>query len=274
MRRVGYGLVLLILIGSRSSSAQTYPAFEKVLVPISIAGEVAGAHGSRWKSAIVISNRSDSSIFIPGVNWTCPLSGCGWANLAARSTVFARLHHFPYHDFVPGTLILVEQGRVGDLAFSLRIQDVSRQSLTWGTSIPVVPESQAATGSLDLLNIPNDPRFRVHLRVYDFFPRLGSRVRIVGYQIDESVTEPPHVPQEFLPLFDVERDLVPYIPDGGGFEILGIGYSFLDLREVTIAPTVGRLGIRVEALSNDTRFWAFASVTNNETQHVTVLTPE
>jgi hypothetical protein len=36
---------------------------------------------------------------------------------------------------------------------------------------------------------------------------------------------------------------------------------------------VPRVRVDVEAVSAGLRFWAFASVTNNATQHVTVVTP-
>lgn len=36
---------------------------------------------------------------------------------------------------------------------------------------------------------------------------------------------------------------------------------------------VDRLRIEIESNSSDLVFWAFASVTNNETQHFTAVTP-
>src|SRR5438105_3909947 len=73
------------------------------------------------------------------------------------------------------------------ISLSLRVQDVSREARTWGTTVPVVRERDAFTGRLQLLDVPVDDRFRVALRVYDFDepPASGSydrAVRIRFYQ--------------------------------------------------------------------------------------------
>jgi hypothetical protein len=52
------------------------------------------------------------------------------------------------------------------------------------------------------------------------------------------------------------------------------GYLMLsDLLPGTIA-TDERVRIVVEPLEPDTPYWAFVSITNNETQHITISTPK
>ena len=265
------GAAVVILSFAPALAAQSAPLWEKVLIPISIPWEIHGAYGSIWRSELVITNRSLAPIDVPGVWFSCPVGGCGHATLAAQSTVFASLNHLDAQASVPGEFLLVESGRFDDLALSLRIQDVSRQALTWGTAIPAIHQDEAFHERLDLVNVPVDTRFRVHVRVYDFFPKPDRRVRLVGYEIDETVTDPLHAPQGFRQVFEVERSLTEY--NQRGWEDFAIGYAQLDLAEVMIDPAVTRIGITIEPMQDNVTFWGFASVTNNETQHVTVITP-
>jgi hypothetical protein len=56
-------------------------------------------------------------------------------------------------------------------------RDVTRQSESYGTEIPVVPENQAIAGAPILLNdIPRDADSRIMLRIYDFDGPTGGKV--------------------------------------------------------------------------------------------------
>jgi len=46
------------------------------------------------------------------------------------------------------------------------VRDLSRQAEAFGTEVPVVREKDWKRGSLSLLNVRSDPRFRITLRVY------------------------------------------------------------------------------------------------------------
>lgn len=248
--------------------AQNVPPMEKVLVPIFITGTIPGAYGSEWKSELAMTNRSDQPLAINGIWIRCHLGTCvpdPFYTLPWRTTVFPKPPLRASWQSRPGSLLLIEQARLQDVAFSLRIQDVSRQALTWGTELPVIPESQAFSGRADFLNVPLDDRFRVLLRVYDFTPGPGHRVRVTGYPVDPSVTELPRDPQDLLPAFSIEQDLLP-----GEMESFMPGYAQIDLTNSIAVPEEMRLLVRVEPLTPFT-FWAFINVTNNETQHVTLI---
>jgi hypothetical protein len=53
------------------------------------------------------------------------------------------------------------------------------------------------------------------------------------------------------------------------------GYAQIDFStRFPTASQYSRLRIEIEPLAGTTRYWAFVSITNNETQHVTLVTPE
>lgn len=60
----------------------------------------------------------------------------------------------------PGAYLFIERGRLSDVETTLRVQDASRQSLTWGTEIPVVRERDVLTRAFSFLDVPTDARFR------------------------------------------------------------------------------------------------------------------
>jgi hypothetical protein len=253
------------------AAAQSIPQGERVLIPIFLKSVVPGAHGSLWTSHLVITNRSDQSVGVGGIlGPLCPFGPCvdpTFFSLRASTTIFARPASTVLEAFPPTSFLLIEEDRWQDLAFSLRIQDLSRQELTWGTEIPVIHESDAFVGPVDLLDIPVGMQFRVLLRAYDFDPDDGHRVRITGYEIDPAVVRPPEDPQVLKELFSIEQDLIVYHDPLRG-------YAQVDLTAALVAlPHAERLRIRVEPLAEGMRFWTFISVTNNETQHVTTITP-
>ncbi|HUP44234.1 MAG TPA: hypothetical protein VM779_01865 [Thermoanaerobaculia bacterium] len=146
-------------------------------------------------------------------------------------------------------------GQAARLSFNLRVRDLSRQAETLGTEIPVVRESEFLTEKMTLLNVPTDERFRPMLRVYRFLAFLEppGTVRLRFYRI--GVTPDVLLSEQTLAL-------------AGS----GIGYAQL----ASFPPEVlNETAVRIDLeLLTPMQFWAFVSVTNNATQHVTIITPQ
>jgi len=52
------------------------------------------------------------------------------------------------------------------------------------------------------------------------------------------------------------------------------GYAEIgDLSQIAPLGNASRLAVEVEPLTPGLRIWSFVSVTNNETEHVTIITP-
>jgi hypothetical protein len=159
-----------------------------------------------------------------------------------------------------GFLSWVPRQAAKNVHFGLLVRDLSRQREALGAEVPVVREHEFFDGtSFSLLNIPADPRFRTALRVYAIDGATQVRLRIL----------PMSSPQVLV-------DTSVVVPKAGGQD-QNHGALFIgDL--VAAYPQLaghGPLRIEVEPLSPGAiRIWGFASITNNETQHVTVISPQ
>lgn len=155
----------------------------------------------------------------------------------------------------------------------LRVQDISRQALTWGTSIPVVRERDLfTTRTLNLTDIVQNDRFRSLLRIYDFDPSgNGSspdrEVLVRIYALGSSTTGVNAVPDRLL---TERRETLRSSPPGAFF---GPPMAQLPLWSLPELNGFERVRLEITAVTPGLRFWAFVSITNNESQHVTAIAP-
>ncbi|HVR42295.1 MAG TPA: hypothetical protein VMS56_02520 [Thermoanaerobaculia bacterium] len=170
----------------------------------------------------------------------------------------------------PGVFLYVHQGESELLRFNLRTQDVSRQHLTFGTELPVIRDDEVFTTSLNLFPVPTDGGFRQTLRIYDFDanPTSQIRVRIYDTQFGPSAAGNLLVEEIVTLASPTPNGPDPERPDRPGF---GQRLDLVDLYPVLAGSQYVR--IEIEPMTSGLRFWAFVSVTNNETQHVTTITP-
>jgi hypothetical protein len=249
-------ILLFCLTAAQNAAAQQ---FEKILLPIMTHG-VAGAYGSFWKSDLMAMNHGTRPFLVvpslgicgilcpddrakPGVSYT-PVTIQSWE---------------PF----PPVFLFVESGHVDELTVNLRIEDESRQALTWGTEIPVVRERDLFTGRLDLINVPLDARFRQALRVYDFDNREGRQVRLQIYGSDPSVALVDTILSLTSPPGTLNATVLP-----GYAQVSPLADAFPQLAGQS------RVRLQLTPVTEGLRFWAFVSVTNDETQHVTTITPQ
>jgi len=253
MKPLRHFLCTLMLLGVGTLHAE----LTKVLLPVALPQQVPGAFGSLWVTRIRVRNNGTQPITVaPNPGATCGAE-CPSYQVAGQSTVMPTVAiAYPY----PGAFLYLTKD--ANASVNSRIQDLSRQSLTWGTEIPVVHEADVFTDTLTLINIPTDDRFRSALRLYDFDGASGNTVRVRVYAGDETT-----------PVADTQ--VVLSTPSGindsniPGFAQVG---SLLDAYPQLRSAATAR--VEITPLSSGTRIWAFVSVTNNETQHVTTITPQ
>lgn len=250
--------VLFLLSFVNRASAQSPDDFEPVLLPISLTEPIPGAFGSLWAT----------DFWVAAVGGEVRLEEteqCG--SCPPQIQLFSgSLHNIggTVPGETPGELIWLNRADASNARFSLRVRDLSRESQTWGTEIPVVRESQFRTSTITLLDVPLDERFRVTLRAYD-----------------------PDVHQNAVFRFDfrdmpggqllASRTLPAVYKQSGhfGFPRVAACAQMGDLRAaVPEIANAGSVRVDVTPVAAATRFWAFASVTNDETQHVTLVTPQ
>lgn len=233
--------------------------WERVLFPVLFSAR--GAHGSEWRSDAVISN--PNHWYVETFNNVRPLA----CPAAVGIPCGERLHPGEYHKFIgalhpQGAALLVPRSEARLLSFALRVRDVSREAESYGTEVPVAREAEMQRGAalLTLPRVPLDARYRIKVRIYAMdVPRgepLTARVHWGLTPVDgrESVTM--QVPLNT----NCDDETCSTDP----------AYAELNLPS-NIAPGHQNLFISLDA--GDGLAWAFATVTNNDTQQVTVVTP-
>ncbi|HEX6083616.1 MAG TPA: hypothetical protein VF266_03765 [Thermoanaerobaculia bacterium] len=222
--------------------------FERILFPVVFATD--GANGSRWRSEATISN--PRPWFVENANTLSPVRPCLTYPCGER---LGPAELVTYGDGYPrGFVLHAPRPEAPDLAFALRVRDVSRQAEGLGTQIPVVREKDFTHGTgITLLDVPVDPRYRVKLRVYmiDPLPAYGQLAQI---SLRNTVTRATTLIRTFQ------------LQPGGRNEP---HYAEIDL---PAGAANERVNVHVR-MPLDATAWGFATVTNNATQQVTIVTP-
>jgi hypothetical protein len=236
-----------------------YENFDPVLFPI-FTPPVFGQGGSKFLTTAEFWNRSlNVPVTFFGLDTSCtlidpPLYPEWPFTLQARQTYAFNL--WPNCSQTTGKLFYVPKGD-HSLAASLRVWEVSRQGENYGVEIPVVRREDFDEESIALLGVPTDPKFRLTLRVYGL--NRGStfvNVSWFGNQVQLPLQFSNNV---FEPSYAVMTDLSP-VP----------GSTVLPYLNVLVEVPRGPGG----AVIPGTPIWAFITVTNNETQHITTITPQ
>lgn len=211
--------------------------FERVLVPVLYNGP--GAFGSQWETDVVMTNVSAHAFgVLPAVS--APLR-----SETSLQTLFGNR--------AAGLVLFIP--RANDVRFTSHIRDVSRDAAQWGTEMPIVRESDTRS-RIVLRNVPLDPRYRLQLRVYG----------IDGVRIPVSL---------FAGTARREIGLRgPCTASAMPCNSSDPAYASVDLQQ--LFPTLsGKQTITLEQpAQHPMRLWAFVTVTNNETQHTTMISPQ
>lgn len=215
--------------------------FERVLIPVIFNGE--GAFGSRWETNVVMRNYSQYPVqSIPNASRPLPEIGGG-----APISVSASFGNRP-----AGVVLFVPRG--SDVSFTSHVRDVSRDASQWGTEMPVVRERDTRE-TIVFANVPFDPRYRLQLRIYGIDGVSSPLIVSAG---------PPAFRQVELRGPCTETPCNSSEP----------AYASLDLGQIFPGLTSRNTIILQQQLDQPRRLWAFITVTNNDTQHVTVISPQ
>jgi len=278
--RISLVALFISLVSAVGVEAQPplQPPYERVLVPVVVAAPTPGAYGSVWQTVLVTRNEADQGVDITDN----PFGLCNQCPPYAPHSTFRIPLYAPNPN--AGRFLYIGSPGAGKVTFTLRVQDLSRQALTWGTAIPVVRDRDVFSGRLQLLDIPIDSRFRAALRVYDFEPPTEATSRVVRLRIyDMCRIGQIDIRCTTTPLVDTSLTLVTsghqsYPPETPGTVFIGdLASTFerlANLPPVNLPDSTPRVRVDVDPITPGLRFWAFVSLTNNETQHVTVISPQ
>jgi hypothetical protein len=242
--------------------------YETILLPALTNDVIPGAYGSQWKidhtvyngNAIDLQPYSDYMHFLYVCMILCPNTSTIPAGKAIPVPMM-------FGTSRPPNWILHVRREVADaLTFSLRVRDLSRQSETWGTEIPVVREVRFKP-TLQLLDVPLQERFRQTLRIFALpSPTCCGAVRVRFYSLQSGALLYETTAQLQLPAFATD------IPGSPDFPVQPEGAEVDQLN--TIPELAGTSSVRIELDGVSRKLWAYVGVTNNATQHVTIVSPQ
>ncbi len=234
--------------------------FERVLIPLSLGSkQFPGAYFSLWASELWIynSNPWSSEILFGNPDANC----CPSPVIAGAETLNASYVGSSQQAF--GILVWLQKGSSRGINFSLQVRDVSRAKIQSGTEMPVVRESEFKY-TIDLLNVPIDPgSSRTALRIFN----LDGTTQLV----------PVHIVITKAGAGDV-------LADDSGVALRAVGesrgipsfarYTSLDDLVLRYPQLAGAGPIEISvSTSGSQKIWAFAAVTNNNTQLITTVFP-
>lgn len=258
MTRSPYRIVLCALAVATAVSLPAAAQEEQwatFLIPVS-PSHVTGAGGAQWMTDLFFFIASDEALPL-----FCFTGSCAPIAPRALVPIVAPL----MNRVVPG-LFYAPVDRAAELYAELRTRNVTPGSADedFTVEIPIAREEDFRGDEIQLLAIPLDPSYRQALRVYDVEAHVPAQVRVEFYG---GGAEP--LAQRVLSLGTTRGTESPYaLPDEPSFaEILNL------LDEVPELAGLQQVRIRVTPVAAGPRLWAFVSVTNNATQHISVFTP-
>jgi hypothetical protein len=252
------GSYFLIFCLSLPVAAQSVPDTEVVLAPVF--GSARGEFGSIWSTSFLVRNDAERPAYFRPL--PCVFEACPPGQLVPPHTSFEPPASRSYDG---GALFYVEKATASLFSYDLHTRDTSRQSDDAGVQIPVVRERDVRTDTIVLPNVPLDALFRQRLRIYDIDAIDGHSVRVAFYGV--SGTEP---------VASVKVSLVAPVPRSSSAYPIEPGFAFVT-NWTERFPTLRDLSavrIEITPLSSGLRFWAFVTITNNTTQHVTIVSPQ
>ena len=236
--------------------------YERILLPIYLEEDSPGANGSVWQTQLWLRNNGANAITL--APWVCPPGALCiprfplTRDLQPRETLIGLPQLFQRPNVA--RILFVDRDGAKNLSTGLRLHETSRSTTDAGTEVPIVHESELLTTSAHLHGVPRAANFRVLLRIYE----LGVDDAHFHVSISEETPGVATAP----PLSEFE--LRATAPETGTFR------THPAYVESALTPSAASTTLRIDIdpLTTGSRYWALVSITNNDTQRVTLVTPQ
>jgi hypothetical protein len=255
--------LFVVLLLATVASAQPDEEYTRLLVPVT-ANNLHGANGSIWATEWTVHNAGLAQLYVSGPFPYLSLSPVIMDN-EVKVGETKRLFLADAVSGMDGAFIYLPSVTLEALSMSLRVRDISVHAQSYGTSIPVVPES-AFKSFVRLIDVPTDPAYRATLRIYSA-GALPQSVRVTVYA--ENRAEPVEQYDVFL----AENASV-----GLAEPIERPAYVQLNPLSTAVRASGPKIRIEISNLGEIVSpppppIWAFVSISHNETQQVTTVLP-
>lgn len=273
-KRLGVLLPLIVLLTTsvRAQNRANLADYNVVLVPVFFFGP--GAHGSQWETSVSVLGKSGGSLALP-LFGLCT----GLDNLTGEVQSVCEGFSSP-----AGLLMYVPKSvDFAEFYVSARARDLTRQASSAGVEIPIVREAAFRTSELFILDVPSDARFRANLRVYGGLETHASDYRFIHPGGTSAAGVDIYDSRDLdTPLVSTTIDLSAADPivAWNSYAVHPAFASIADLRAAfPQLAAVPKYTIRIrphQTIADPPReysVWAFVTLTNNETQEVTTVSP-
>ncbi|MHB9001013.1 MAG: hypothetical protein ACYC7A_05055 [Thermoanaerobaculia bacterium] len=266
MMRTTVAVVMLLLSPAVLPAAEQPPAdqFETWLIPVSEHARP-GAYGALWATTAWIAidgNPNDPADIVKLGPFGVCQNICSTVEEIPAGPPFSPILSTSAITDPPGKLFYVERAKASRVWMKIRVQDLARTTpMRVGVELPVLREDEFLRGGhILLLNIPGDPQFRQWLRAYDIDANPQSDFRVIVRRQSSSPRTGDFVAETTI------RTAVPSTPASPGA-------ASLDLRALIPQESGATFYVEITPLDPSIRYWAFATVTSNETQEIVTVTP-
>ena len=262
--------MLLLLSFAAAFAAPAFagsePDLVRYLIPVT-GSQVSGANGSLWTTELTVHNPRDKQIFVFGNVCGGVISSPPCENNVFIEPQTSKRVQIAPASFSQGAFIYLPADlNSGPIPMTLRSRDLSKTAESFGTEVPIVRDSDFAQLVI-ITDVPTDARYRATLRVYN----SSEAPRVVEMRVYTLTGRTP-IETRTVELSGINIlifDPTPFHP----------AYAQVD----PLTPAVRASGERVRIEIEDPirhivsppppPIWALVSVTNNDTQQVTTITP-
>lgn len=255
----------IAVVSALTADAQvnTTDRIETILIPVATNGEVPGAFGSLWLSEVWARNGTTLDLEFQE---PCRFPGCE-PDLKGGQIAMVSGFQGPEGMLLFNAVEAASNGEFprSSVTIEARLFELSRYAQPNGIEIPVVREADFLSDPVWLLGIRPSTANRVAIRVWDpghvesasvlveVYDRSGTE-RIVAFELPlagRMFGDPPQT-QRSLPAIG---------------SVLNLQSSYPEILNEEVVH------IRISPQTDDLLYYAMASITDNETQHVTIVSP-
>jgi hypothetical protein len=256
-------------------------AFDPVLFPLFIPS-AHGQFGSEFRTTVRLSDKGpfagQRTLQVYGIDRNGPLNDPPTGGPLVPFGVTDAESQPPLISPTTGRILYVPKGESDALAASIRVTDITKQATSFGVEVPVIRlEDFTSKNTVQLaglgvgshlvfMGIPADPRFRCMLRLYSLArENVLARVTINGKtsvvplkrRDDSDIFEPAY--SEFT-----DFPILSQLPSGQTtFRVVADNLTSGSISSGPNGPSGTYPGL----------IWGMISVTNNESQQITIITP-
>ena len=239
--------------------------YTRVLVPVA-ATDVNGAYGLRWVTQLSIFNGTADNLTVLPPEAPCAFT-CPEKPFRPQATTQYYLWGAGRYNGEPrGLLLYIPAEDAPEVGFSLRVAELSRGTLDDYVEVPVIRET-AMLSTVRLLDVLN-------VRAHDDIPyRLALRI----YALPEAVAPEVDVNIRALngAMLSTHRlALTTYAPEGG-LQVYPPQLAWSGFEAALPQnPFIQRVTVEILPVTPGVRLWAFITQTRNDTQRVSLVTPQ